>query len=149
MPGYTPRHPPPLSLKISATDRNNNTDDYQEGELTVTHRLEFREVFDSLSITSDEVKDKDSQQAYNNLKVYAHHLARACWYGGRIMLRQTSPEAEGIFELILELHKACNGRWSDFHKRGVNQDDIDVWLDYAGLFLSSLGNHFVCITIII
>ncbi|KAH8590734.1 dipeptidyl peptidase III [Bisporella sp. PMI_857] len=108
------------------------TDNHRKSE--ATHRLDIGEVFDSLA--SNEIKDGQPD------KVYAHHLARACWHGGRIILRQTSPEAEGIFDFTLELHKADNGRWNDLRERGVDQDDIDSWLDFAGLFLSSLGNYF-------
>ncbi|KAK1706799.1 peptidase family M49-domain-containing protein [Colletotrichum lupini] len=100
----------------------------------VTHRLEARCVFDNLA------KDEDEDgKAY---KAYAHHLARACWYGSRIMLRQTSPEAEGILDFILELHKACNGQWDEFRTRGLDQEHLDCWLEYAATFLSSVGNYF-------
>ncbi|KAB8069451.1 hypothetical protein BDV29DRAFT_161442 [Aspergillus leporis] len=58
------------------------------------------------------------------------------------MLLQTSPEAEGIFDFILELHRACSGRWDDFRDRGIKQEYLDAWLDFAGMFLSSLGNYF-------
>ncbi|KAJ5436018.1 hypothetical protein N7445_006903, partial [Penicillium cf. griseofulvum] len=76
-------------------------------------------------------------------KTYAHHLARACWHGGRIVLRQTSPEAEGIFDFIIELHRACNGRWDDFRERGLEQEDLDTWLQFTGSFLSNLGNSLL------
>jgi dipeptidyl-peptidase III len=114
-------------LKMSSLDNHG------AGELT--HRLEFREVFNSLK--EDEIKD---EQPYG---AYVHHLARACWHGGRIMLRQTSPEAEGIFDFILELNAACNGQWNQLLDYGIMQKDLDTWLDFAGMFLSSLGNHFV------
>ncbi|KAI1502712.1 dipeptidyl peptidase III [Biscogniauxia marginata] len=100
----------------------------------VTHRLEVRKAFDSL--VEDETKD---DKLY---RVYAHHLARACWYGSRIVLRQTSPEAEGIFDFILELHRGCSGRWEVLLDRGVKQENLDAWLKFAGMFLSSLGNYY-------
>ncbi|KAL1854329.1 hypothetical protein Daus18300_011515 [Diaporthe australafricana] len=99
-----------------------------------THRVEAGNVFDSLA--KDEAED---QQPYRR---YVHHLARACWNGGRVMLRQSSPEAEGIFDFILELHRACNGRWESFHDYGVGDEDLDMWLEFAGMFLSALGNFF-------
>ncbi|CAD6449789.1 898e2baa-2291-4aa0-bb4b-2a24cf5a774f [Sclerotinia trifoliorum] len=58
------------------------------------------------------------------------------------MLRQTSGEAEGIFDFILALHGACDGKWGYLLDRDVRQTDIDAWLEYAGMFLSSLGNCF-------
>lgn len=100
-----------------------------------THKLETRGVFDSLA--------NDDTQDENRSKAYAHHLARACWHGGRIVLRQTSPESEGIFDFIMELHRTCNGRWDTVRHLGIEQEDLDAWLEFAGTFLSSLGNYFV------
>lgn len=105
------------------------------GAYEVTHRVEDRRVFDSL--TEFEIGDG------RHYKRYAHHLARACWHGGRITLCQTSPEAEGIFDIVLELHRACSGRCKTFCDYGIVQEDIDKWLEFAGTFLSSLGNYFV------
>lgn len=42
-------------------------------------------------------------------KTYAHYISRAALSGTRINLRQTSPEAEAIFDFILALHKASAG----------------------------------------
>ncbi|KAI0096976.1 dipeptidyl peptidase III [Nemania sp. FL0031] len=100
-----------------------------------THRLELRAVFDNLV-----VEEKVDGERHSTL--YAHHLARACWYGSRILLRQCSPESEGIFEFILELHKSCGGSWDRFLGLGITQIDLDTWLSFAGMFLSSLGNYF-------
>ncbi|KAJ5722471.1 hypothetical protein N7488_000506 [Penicillium malachiteum] len=99
------------------------------------HRLEARMVFNGLA--SDKTEDE------NRSKAYAHHPARACWHGARIVLRQTSPEAESIFDFIIELHRACEGQWNQFHEAGIEQRDLDHWLEFAGTFLSSLGNYFV------
>lgn len=105
------------------------------GARETTYALEIHRVFESL--TEDERKENGSYT------VYAHHLARACWYGARIILRQTSPEAEGIFDFILELHRACHGRWDRFRDYSVKQEDLDAWLEFAGMFMSNLGNYFV------
>ncbi|KAI0893450.1 dipeptidyl peptidase III [Annulohypoxylon nitens] len=95
----------------------------------VVYRLGIREVFDNLGDNN------------GHSKLYAHHLARACWHGSRIMLRQTSPESEGIFNFILELHKACGGKWNQFCNSGISQEYLDAWLEFCGMFLSSLGNY--------
>ncbi|PVH79291.1 hypothetical protein DL98DRAFT_632565 [Cadophora sp. DSE1049] len=100
----------------------------------VTHRLEASTVFDGL--VDDEGKGGRLYRAY------AHHLSRACWHGGRIILRQTSPESEGIYDFILELHKVCDGQWDKFVESGVAREHLDTWLEFTGMFLSSLGNHF-------
>lgn len=88
------------------------------------------------------------EERFNSLspreKLYAHHLARAVWHGSRIVLRQTSPEAIGIFDFILELHKACGGEWDKLvDQDGVSPDDLDEFLEFAGMFLSRQGNYWV------
>ncbi|KAK8108992.1 peptidase M49- dipeptidyl-peptidase III [Apiospora sp. TS-2023a] len=103
----------------------------KEGQ--TTYRLETREVFESL-IGDGSQKGKDYQ-------VYVHHLARACWHGSRVMLRQTSPEAEGIFDFILALHRACKGQWTNFKEYGITQEDLDAWLEFSAVFLSGMGNY--------
>ncbi|CAI6098997.1 unnamed protein product, partial [Clonostachys chloroleuca] len=104
---------------------------HEDGEATL--RLEFGRVFESLR--------KESQDG-RNYQAYLHHLARACWHGSRIVLRQTSPEAEGIFDLIIALHKACDGHWGLLQDHGLTQNEVDMWLEFCGMFLSSLGNYF-------
>lgn len=88
-----------------------------------------KELFDSLT---------------QNEKLYAHHLSRAAWYGARILLRQTSPESIGIFDFILELHKACGGEWDKLVDQDViTPEDLDEFLEFAGMFLSRQGNYWV------
>ncbi|KAF2964127.1 hypothetical protein GQX73_g9456 [Xylaria multiplex] len=91
-----------------------------------TYQLSIKDVFNRLS---------DREQ------LYAHHLSRAAWHGARIILRQTSSEGIGIFDFILELHKACNGQWSIFTERfGVTNDELNLFLGYAGMFMSKMNN---------
>lgn len=95
----------------------------------VTYQLVIKDLFDRLK--PDE-------------KLYAHHLARAAWNGSRIILRQTSAEGTGIFDFILELHRACAGQWNKLVDQcGVTRAEVDNLLEFAGMFLSSLGNYFV------
>ena len=62
-------------------------------------------------------------------KLYAHHLARAVCHGSRIILRQTSPEGTGIFDFILELHKAYGGQWNKLVDRyEVQPNKLDNFL---------------------
>ena len=91
------------------------------------HRLDIAAAFDGL--------DHRSQ-------LYAYHLSRAAWHGARIIMRQVSPEAEGIFDLILELYRVCSGSWEDFaDKCGVSRSECINFLEYAGTFLSNVGNY--------
>lgn len=72
-----------LTLNMSPLDKRRNSE--------IIHKLEARIVFHSLT---DDTHDETL------LKPYTHHLARACWNGSRIVLRQTSQEAEGISTLL-------------------------------------------------
>lgn len=93
---------------------------------SATYQLSIQDVFNGLS-----------QQE----KLYAHHLSQAAWNGARIILRQTSPEGNGIFDFILELHKACEGQWNQFIERfGLSAEELNYFLDYAGMFLSKMNN---------
>lgn len=100
-----------------------------------TYQLSIKDVFDDLS---------------QNDKLYAHHLSQAAWNGSRIILRQTSAESTGIFDLIILLHKSCEGQWSQFvHHFGVSAEDVDEFLGFAGMFMSKLNNFCVICTLIL
>ncbi|KAJ5730070.1 uncharacterized protein N7483_004578 [Penicillium malachiteum] len=83
----------------------------------ITRRLEIGKVFDR--IVEDQNRDG---KIY---RVYAHHLARACWHGSRITLRQSSSEAEGIFDFILLTHQACTGEWGNHIDHGLTKEEGD------------------------
>ncbi|KUJ10851.1 dipeptidyl peptidase III [Mollisia scopiformis] len=85
-------------------------------------RLEIKKVFEQL--TPDE-------------KLYAHYSSRAAWAATRIILRQVSPEAEQIYKFILELHKACNGKWESL----LDRIDLKQLLGFAAIFLANIGNY--------
>ncbi|ATY65681.1 dipeptidyl peptidase III [Cordyceps militaris] len=91
-----------------------------------TYQLSIQELFDRLS---------------QNEKLYAHHLSHAAWHGSKIILRQTSFEGVGIFDFILELHKACEGEWHRFVQLlGISAEEMEQFLDYSGMFMSRLNN---------
>ncbi|KAJ5614846.1 hypothetical protein N7528_008500 [Penicillium herquei] len=93
-----------------------------------THQLVVKEPFNRLT---------------EREKLYSHHLSRAAWYGTRVILRQTSPESNAIFDLIMALHKACNGCWIDWIADStVTQLELSAFLDYAAIFLNNIGNYF-------
>ncbi|OJJ75141.1 hypothetical protein ASPBRDRAFT_193801 [Aspergillus brasiliensis CBS 101740] len=96
-------------------------------------------------------------------KLYAHHMGRyytfpnhkraaiasdrlhtkAAWNGMRIILRQVSPEANGIFDFIIALYHSCDGNWEQLAtKTDVSVQELDKFLDYAATFLSNVGNYF-------
>ncbi|PWY93815.1 dipeptidyl peptidase [Aspergillus sclerotioniger CBS 115572] len=91
-------------------------------------RLEVKSHFDNL---------KDQK-----LRKYAHYLSRAAFEGARITLRQVSPESEPIYDLIIELHRACDGNWTDLaRKTGVSDENLRFFLEYAAQFLGNCGNY--------
>ncbi|PCG94241.1 Dipeptidyl-peptidase 3 [Penicillium occitanis (nom. inval.)] len=91
-----------------------------------TYQLSIKAVFERLS---------------QNEKLYAHRLSQAAWHGSRIIMRQTSPEGTGIFDFILELHKACDGQWNQFVRDfGVSIEELEPFLEFAGMFLARLNN---------
>ncbi|XRM40006.1 hypothetical protein ABZX51_003330 [Aspergillus tubingensis] len=68
---------------------------------------------------------------------------RAAWNGTRIILRQVSPEANGIFDFIMALYHSCDGNWEQLAtKTGVSVQELENFLNYAATFLSNVGNYF-------
>ncbi|KAL2865486.1 dipeptidyl peptidase III [Aspergillus lucknowensis] len=85
--------------------------------------------------------------AFNGLtkqeKLYAHYMAKAAWRGTRIILRQVSPEANGILDFILALYRSCKGDWERLATTAnIAPEELEKFLDYAALFLSNNGNYF-------
>ncbi|KAK0633419.1 putative dipeptidylpeptidase III [Immersiella caudata] len=75
-------------------------------------------------------------------KRYAHFISRASFAGNRIVLRQTSPEAESIYDFIIALHRAAAGDWKALAaKAGVEEDGLNGFLHYAAQFLGNAGNY--------
>lgn len=53
-----------------------------------------------------------------------------------------SPESEPIYNLIIALHKHCNGDWASLAKdAGVGNDELQHVLQYFTQFLGNLGNY--------
>ncbi|KAL4783221.1 peptidase family M49-domain-containing protein [Aspergillus varians] len=91
-------------------------------------RLEVKHHFDNL-------KDK-------TLRKYAHYISRAAFEGTRVTLRQVSPESEPIYDLILTLHRACDGNWPELaRKTNVSDENLRFFLEYSAQFLGNCGNY--------
>ena len=67
---------------------------------------------------------------------------RAAFLGYRIILRQVSPESETIFDFIIALYDACNGKWKKLQQETkVSDDALKCFLEYAAQFLGNAGNY--------
>ena len=75
-------------------------------------------------------------------KRYAHHLSRAAFSGTRVTLTQVSPESVPIHDLIVALHRACNGDYKKLSQDStVSSEDVTLWLEYSAQFLGNCGNY--------
>merc|ERR1711971_325429 len=90
----------------------------------------------------------DAKDAFDGLtdkeKFYAHYLSRASFYGGLIVLLQTSPEAPNIFRLLHRLNVAQSMeslQESIVGKNGVTDEDFQSFLSYGSGVYSNLGNY--------
>jgi len=71
-------------------------------------------------------------------------MCRAAWHGSRIIMNQVSPEAEDIFDLVIELRSSCSGDWAALSQQcGLSTDELNFFLEYAATVLYNLGNYFV------
>uniref|UniRef100_K7F547 Dipeptidyl peptidase 3 n=1 Tax=Pelodiscus sinensis TaxID=13735 RepID=K7F547_PELSI len=76
-------------------------------------------------------------------RLYAHHLSRACWYGGLIVLLQTSPEAPAIYVLLSRLFRAQdpNKLGELACSAGLTDEEYQAFLVYAAGVFSNMGNY--------
>jgi dipeptidyl-peptidase-3 len=93
------------------------------------HQLKIKHVFDALE---------------KREKFYAHYLARAAWHGSRIIMRQVSPESPHIFDFLMGLYLACDGKWDTLVAQcNITAEELACFLEYAATFLCNLGNFYV------
>lgn len=53
-----------------------------------------------------------------------------------------SPESEHIYDLIIALHRQCNGDWDSLAQQaGIDNEELQRFLEYATQFLGNLGNY--------
>ncbi|XP_018408387.1 PREDICTED: dipeptidyl peptidase 3 [Nanorana parkeri] len=76
-------------------------------------------------------------------KLHTHFLSRASFYGGLIVLFQTSPESPAIYVLLNRLFRAQNS--SVLHAvalgQGLTEDEFQALLVYAAGFFANMGNY--------
>ncbi|XP_043934153.1 dipeptidyl peptidase 3 [Protopterus annectens] len=76
-------------------------------------------------------------------QLYAHYLSRASWYGGLIVLVQTSPESPPIYILLMKLFRAQSPTELEpiALSVGLTVDEYQALLVYAAGIFSNMGNY--------
>ncbi|ORZ10408.1 dipeptidyl peptidase III [Absidia repens] len=81
----------------------------------------------------------------NKEKTYAHYMSRAAFEGTRIIIAQTNPAAEAIYDLVLKVFSKKQGELADVieleKKSGVSPAAFEDLLQYVGQFLGNLSNY--------
>ncbi|XP_023198675.1 dipeptidyl peptidase 3 [Xiphophorus maculatus] len=89
----------------------------------------------------------DCREAFRLLspqeKMYAHYLSRAAWYGGLVVLLQTSPESANIFVLLQRIfRKQTPDQLEQVAKAaGLSSEDYQAFLVYAAGVYANMGNY--------
>ncbi|XP_056383503.1 dipeptidyl peptidase 3 [Hyla sarda] len=89
----------------------------------------------------------DCEEAFSLLsteeKLYTHFLSRASFYGGLIVLFQTSPESPAIYVLLNRLFRRQEP--SVLHEvaknQGLTDDEYQALLVYTAGFFANMGNY--------
>ncbi|XP_075044760.1 dipeptidyl peptidase 3 isoform X2 [Mixophyes fleayi] len=89
----------------------------------------------------------DCEEAFSLLsveeKLYTHFLSRASFYGGLIVLFQTSPESPAIYILLNRLFRAQGP--SVLHEvallQKITEDEYQALLVYTAGFFANMGNY--------
>jgi len=89
-----------------------------------------------------------SEEAFAGLtsreRHYAHHLSRASWWGGLIVLCQTSPESPVAFSLLTRLFRSQpldTLKEIAIQKAGFTEDEFKSLLIYYSGLVYNLGNY--------
>lgn len=92
----------------------------------------------------------DARTAFEKLteneQLYAHYLSRASFYGGLIVLLQTSPESPLIFRLIHRINVAeslDNLKAACVGNSGITEEDFTSFAFYCAGFYVNMGNYKV------
>ncbi|XP_013927314.1 PREDICTED: dipeptidyl peptidase 3 [Thamnophis sirtalis] len=76
-------------------------------------------------------------------KFYAHYLSRACWYGGLVVLLQTSPESPTIYVLLSRIFRTQDPNQLQEVARslGVTDEEYQALLVYTAAIYANMGNY--------
>ncbi|KAF7697226.1 dipeptidyl peptidase 3 [Silurus meridionalis] len=76
-------------------------------------------------------------------QLYAHYLSRAAWYGGLVVLLQTSPESPVIYVLLQRIfRKQTPAQLEEVAAAaGLSSDEYQAFLVYAAGLYANMGNY--------
>ncbi len=89
----------------------------------------------------------DAKSAFNGLskreQLYAHYISRASFFGGLIVLVQTSPESPAIYRLMQRINtaQATDELKAAAVKAGVSEEDFKAFLVYCSGVYANMGNY--------
>eukprot|EP00096_Caligus_rogercresseyi_P009060 TRINITY_DN3009_c0_g1_i1.p1 TRINITY_DN3009_c0_g1~~TRINITY_DN3009_c0_g1_i1.p1 ORF type:complete len:809 (-),score=242.44 TRINITY_DN3009_c0_g1_i1:90-2228(-) len=89
----------------------------------------------------------DIQGAFKELgeneKLYAHYLSRASFYGGLIVLLQTSRESPQIYRLITRINRltSLESLVEAAKEKGISDEDLEAYFCYCSGIYTYMGNY--------
>nr|XP_046265769.1 dipeptidyl peptidase 3 isoform X2 [Scatophagus argus] len=93
------------------------------------------------------VSQLDCSEAFRLLspqeKLYAHYMSRAAWYGGLVVLLQTSPESADIFVLLQRIFRKQTPAQLEqvATAAGLSAEEYQAFLVYAAGLYANMGNY--------
>ncbi|XP_068600106.1 dipeptidyl peptidase 3-like [Brachionichthys hirsutus] len=76
-------------------------------------------------------------------KLYAHYMSRAAWYGGLVVLLQTSPESANIFVLLQRMFRKQTPAQLEqvAAAAGLSVEEFQAFVVYASGLFANMGNY--------
>ncbi|XP_064489550.1 dipeptidyl peptidase 3-like isoform X2 [Ornithodoros turicata] len=127
--------------ELSLAEDSGNDDDEGQG-------FKIEEMSDEVYPNNTPVLKLECDEAFQGLtakeKLYAHHLSRAAWYGGLIVLFQTSKESPLIYIILDRLFRSQSLeslKALALSECEITEDEFKALLVYASAFYSNMGNY--------
>jgi len=89
----------------------------------------------------------DAATAFSQLstseQLYSHYLSQASWWGGLVVLLQTSQESADIFRLVQSINTAQDvaSMRSAVLAAGLTEQEVTAYLVYCAGFYGNMGNY--------
>jgi len=89
----------------------------------------------------------DASTAFSHLtpgeQLYSHYLSQASWWGGLVVLLQTSQESPDIFRMVHRINTAQDvaSMKVDALAAGLTEQEVTAYLVYCSGFYGNMGNY--------